>query len=727
MRWFDENNQLVTVAMIEPFVYSNNSRAVATDREVNGYNTTKATIDSPPDPWLSASGPIAQRRFLHLETEVIPALDVGQKAQQRTLIEIDERDILQPGDDLRWRDVADTWGRELIDDLKRKTELASAAAPIVLDGKALALEILAHGAPVNRLTIKYPDATDPRTACYQALVHTRSTITSIQDIREIDSPIHVRLHQHPGHPLAQVFGLKVKCMSSREGEVVDILQPVRPFWMHLAVKEELGIVACFRSVAGPWTIIHPWFQAQTGVEKTATVGGPALRPMYARTGRTRVGTWLAKLPKLRDSPGCNDDLGTVIVNNKYAAREFVYAFGLSSSGTPLSPPPWPSRGPDLHIDLKHAADRWLRTAITNEFVELSAELGNDPARGKFVTERLSEHAAWKIASIFIDKLCNTECVYRLCGSYSTDQLIEISNMAGLVLSDQDNAIISAKNTEDIDQKINEESNEILEAFGDLDAWIDGVSAAQLDVIQSNQLENIVGWKSIQDIRFLKYRLQWSMAFVNKYSVENSRASVLMLPEDLKVSLRSMHRSVQSDSNVQPMERNADGTIANNWAWGTIVKFDKIVGLMQNIEEAVNQLLSVLLDWADRGRWERLTHDQAVKTICNMTEIQLVIDDILSNQWEDQSKRDRTFAVNERNPTEFIPAGKDIDLIGKEEGLAAWLDPLTRRASRLWVAPLAEPVEAIEALDGCDASLYDEPFDVAGGPLFHDPPQADAQA
>src|SRR5262249_24762244 len=141
--------------------------------------------------------------------------------------------------------VTATWGPELLADLWRKTNLASdrQAKKEIEDATALALEILAHGAPINRISLKqYPDAEDVEEACYQVLVNTRRSITHIYDIREILDPVHVRLHHIPLHPIARVLGLKIKSVDSTKGNVVDIIQPVRPFWMHIALEERLGRV-----------------------------------------------------------------------------------------------------------------------------------------------------------------------------------------------------------------------------------------------------------------------------------------------------------------------------------------------------------------------------------------------------------------------------------------------------------------------------------------------------
>jgi hypothetical protein len=240
VKWY-EGDKLISAGMIEPFVYANNGRAVTTEREVNGRPSVYATIDSPKDVWLSPTGPGEHRQLLHMETEMFPALGLGQKAQLGTLLEIDERDVLPESDTVGWTKVTETWGPELLADLWRKTNLAS--DPSVSNATALALEILVHGEPINRLSLKqYPDAEDVEEACYQALVNTQRSITHIYEIREILDPVHVRLHRVAGLPIADVLGLKIKSVDSAKGNVVDVIQPIRPFWMHIAVKEQLGRV-----------------------------------------------------------------------------------------------------------------------------------------------------------------------------------------------------------------------------------------------------------------------------------------------------------------------------------------------------------------------------------------------------------------------------------------------------------------------------------------------------
>jgi hypothetical protein len=279
VKWF-RDGVLVSTAMVAPFVYANNGRAVITDREVNGRPSVVATIESPRDAWLDSSGPAQARKYLHLETEAFPALHLGQKSERCTLIDIDEHDVLPYNDDVGWRVIAEGWGETLVDDLKRKTAEHRLEADAVRDGKALALELLAHGAPFNSIHIKqYRDAADTDRACYQAAIHIERSITGIYDIREIENKVHVRIHRLSGHPIVETLGLKVKSVDAGGGRIVDNLQPIRPFWMRVSLREKLGSVLAWRSIDPRWQV--------------APVAAAAT-PFFQRPGETRVGASLAQ-------------------------------------------------------------------------------------------------------------------------------------------------------------------------------------------------------------------------------------------------------------------------------------------------------------------------------------------------------------------------------------------------------------------------------------------------
>ena len=166
VRW-KLDGKLVGLAMIEPLVFADKARAVATDREMIGRNSYKALIESPPDVWAAPGGPSAPRRLARVATESFVELGYGLEAKSQTLIEIDESDA----------------------DLGQKAEARRERSGAVEAVQALALEILARGAPINRLSLKqYRDAADFDRACYQAVVQSQRRIERIHELREMAQP-----------------------------------------------------------------------------------------------------------------------------------------------------------------------------------------------------------------------------------------------------------------------------------------------------------------------------------------------------------------------------------------------------------------------------------------------------------------------------------------------------------------------------------------------------------
>jgi hypothetical protein len=194
-----------------------------------------------------------------------------------------------------WQSVADNWGEQMVEELKRKTLERAKQTALLQDVKALSLE-LAHQMPFNWITLKqYRDACHIEEACYQAVVQTTRSITRIYDWREIDRPVHVRIHRYPGHPIVETLGLVVKNIDSTGGSIVENLQPTRPFWMRVRLQEDLGSVIGWRADAGDdhkrWHMSPNFTQAHTPAAAGET---PSL---YGRKGETRSGSVLGQAPR----------------------------------------------------------------------------------------------------------------------------------------------------------------------------------------------------------------------------------------------------------------------------------------------------------------------------------------------------------------------------------------------------------------------------------------------
>ena len=538
VKWRDQDG-LVSVGMLCPFVYSSNGRAVITDREVNGRPSVAATIDSPADVWLTRSGPVAERRLLHLETEVFPALNLGQQAQWRTLIDIDEADVLPYNADVAWRLVAQNWGEELVQDLKRKTYAQTVQQQEVQDAKAMALEILAHGKPVNWIILKqYRDAGDIGRACYQAAVHTTRAITRVYDIREIEERVHVRLHQYSGHPIVEALGLKVKSVDSTAGSVVQNIQPLRPFWMRVSVREDLGTVIGWRSGDENWTITHPWL----GVERETSE--PAQKTPYFRT------------------PG----------DTYVSPTEFQ---GWSN----------PQR-------LKVKSTEWLRNSVRHQLAWAKANAQRlRPQDDEALRSQLSpsERTAFS-------RLQAADSLDLLCDGMPVEELVQLANAlprAGLPMAP----------LEDAPEK---------EGF----------------VPRGDSPEA------------LRMRLEYIRKMLDEMPAMQRSALEISLPPELRAQLAELTAPPEAASGAQAFDPAAQA-------------------------ELVAVLDQSMRDWLyEPSHWQRLSHARARKAIDTLDEVQLVIDGILSEEWENWGDP-RWYRHLDPKPQQCVPAGSLYGALGYE--------------------------------------------------------------
>jgi hypothetical protein len=261
--------ELLTLALVCPFAYGSTGRAVATDREINGRPTLRADIASPPDAWLTAGGPFPPgcRSFLELKTEVFPALNVGQRGEMRTLIEIDQKDAVeQDGSRIRWRTISDSWGLRISAEIDRLKHVKTEKRTSLEIAKALSLEILTQRQPLNIIYLKqFRDAEFPSRACYQAYIKATREIFSIIEVDEIKiSPLSIRIHKYPSHPIVDTLGLVPKAMDSEGSSVVHIFQPISPFCMRLRINEELSQELWWRRDMERWRTDHGWFARDNG-------------------------------------------------------------------------------------------------------------------------------------------------------------------------------------------------------------------------------------------------------------------------------------------------------------------------------------------------------------------------------------------------------------------------------------------------------------------------------
>ncbi|MFO0756793.1 MAG: hypothetical protein U0359_09890 [Byssovorax sp.] len=284
----DGGYELCTVGLVPVFSYANSTTAAIARSEVIGIATTKAEIESPPEVWMTDRGPARDklRTLLRVSSEVLPVIGEGQKTQTQVILDVQEGEVLSSYDDPRWRSIGEDWGRMLKSELERKKTNARSRDVENTDARALSLELLANRMPFNFFTLKqYRDIEDPSRACYQSLVEIERTIEEVLEIREIESPCHVRVHHYPSQPFVEALGLVVKLTREDEGGVIHCLQPIRPFWMKVSLTEKLGRRVTTRAGTEDWMkaeLRDPYFLGPR------PPSNPAALPTWPLVGRGLV-------------------------------------------------------------------------------------------------------------------------------------------------------------------------------------------------------------------------------------------------------------------------------------------------------------------------------------------------------------------------------------------------------------------------------------------------------
>jgi uncharacterized protein with NAD-binding domain and iron-sulfur cluster len=201
--------QAVDLAFYFPYIYVDNSWAIATGREVFGYPKAWSTLQIPTDPRHPAP--------VRLETMVLPALGAGTKLELKPLIEISEHKegliagLVHTVEDLGIELKHYLLGHEgLLAELDRS--LLREVAHTVTQGRI----------PVVSLK-QYRDAAAPDRACYQAIVSAVMRITKYHGGGLLPGRYGVRVHDYASAPIVRDLGLAL----SADGTV----EPRGAYWV----------------------------------------------------------------------------------------------------------------------------------------------------------------------------------------------------------------------------------------------------------------------------------------------------------------------------------------------------------------------------------------------------------------------------------------------------------------------------------------------------------------
>lgn len=257
VKWY-RDGRLVSIALFPVFSYANTATAAITGSEVSGIPMLKVEIDSPPNTWLDESGPSGKsgQMLVQMNSIVFPSSDgSGLGARTKPIMEVREGQVYEHYKKDEWTQVAETWGRTLKSNLERSRRAGT--AEVLEQGRTMALEILTNGRPLNIVTLKqFRDVKDPETACYQSLVVIERKVEQIFDLREIEGSMFVSIFDYPSQPIVTTLGLVTKAVRQVEGGRAHMVEPVRPFWIEVAMREELGETIQSRAGITPWAHVE---------------------------------------------------------------------------------------------------------------------------------------------------------------------------------------------------------------------------------------------------------------------------------------------------------------------------------------------------------------------------------------------------------------------------------------------------------------------------------------
>ncbi|MDB4888496.1 MAG: hypothetical protein JWL61_351 [Gemmatimonadetes bacterium] len=252
--------QVIGVGVVPAYTYVDNVAAAISGTEVLGIPTIGATFDDAESSWMSEEGPAkdAAQTLLLVNAEILPAVGEGERTQKRRIVEIMQGKPIEAADPLAWRITGDRWSAALRHELDRKYATKKESGDAMDNARAMGLQLLGNGVPFSVFTMKqFRDAEDPDFACYQSIVQIQRKLVEVLDLREIEEPLVIRMHDFPTQPLVKTLGLIGKPIRDDGVGIAYALQPIRPFWLRVAKEEELGKPLFYRAATATWTKAEP--------------------------------------------------------------------------------------------------------------------------------------------------------------------------------------------------------------------------------------------------------------------------------------------------------------------------------------------------------------------------------------------------------------------------------------------------------------------------------------
>ncbi len=265
--WLDGANKLVGTALVTPFSYVDDMPLAIAESEVFGIPTLRSDIESPPHGWTDTKESydiVAEAKAI-----VVPSLGTNSEGTVHSLLQVRARPVLPEWDTAGWRNLASTWGQQLVADIDKKLQergvhrepntnpSANHASFPFEASRGLLLKVLGGERGINLLSLKqFRDADAPESACYQGVVAKSLRVKSLKNVQEIDEDLSVAIARFPTQPIGKILGLIPKRTVVTKDTLVDEFEPIRPFEVMADLEYEGGETLFERAEDVDWDRVH---------------------------------------------------------------------------------------------------------------------------------------------------------------------------------------------------------------------------------------------------------------------------------------------------------------------------------------------------------------------------------------------------------------------------------------------------------------------------------------
>jgi hypothetical protein len=193
--------------------------------------------------------------LLKIWTNLLPSDYVGAEVATRSVLEIHRGRYPSPAappSKFLW-----DWAHKLLWDYRRKAGAASLERrPLEIVTTAM-LATLFFKIPIFSVALKeFMDAAALNKACLRALVQVSRSIDPVYGIGEFAHPLHIEIPKYDTLPIVEALGLHVKWTTVKwDPEIgnveVDIIEPIRPYWIKMAMSGGDSKNLCLRAGTEP--------------------------------------------------------------------------------------------------------------------------------------------------------------------------------------------------------------------------------------------------------------------------------------------------------------------------------------------------------------------------------------------------------------------------------------------------------------------------------------------